>query len=67
LTLPDLTRGQIATSVPFSFKYFQRLDGNFVLPDGFAPNRVRLVVKSASGEQAMRSVAWSDAIASGEE
>lgn len=66
LSLKDLTQADTAAAIPFSFKYFQRLDGNFVLPDGFTPNRIRLVVKSASGEQAARSIAWSDAIASGE-
>ncbi len=65
LTLADLTP-EGAASVPFSFKYFQRLDGNFVLPDKFTPNRVRLVVKSSSGEQAQRSIGWTEALAIGE-
>ena len=66
LTLADLVQSRSATPVPFSFKYFQRLEGNFVLPEGFTPNRIRLVVKSASGEQAQKAVAWGAALANGE-
>jgi hypothetical protein len=66
LALADLLQARNATSVPFSFKYFQRLEGNFMLPDKFTPNRVRLVVKSSAGEQAQRSIAWVEALASGE-
>lgn len=50
----------------FSFKYFERLEGSLMLPEGFTPNRVRLVVKSRGGEQAIQTFAWDDAIASGE-
>lgn len=67
LTLADLAQSRTATSVPFSFKYFQRLEGNFVLPERFTPNRIRLVVKSASGEQAQKAVAWGEALALGED
>lgn len=66
LTLPELTQRRQNVPIPFSFKYFQRLEGNFILPDKFTPNRVRLVVKSSSGEQAQRSIGWTEALANGE-
>lgn len=49
----------------FSFKYFQELDASFVLPDGFTPNRVVLVMKSAQGDQFERSFPWDQALATG--
>lgn len=49
----------------FSFKYFQELDASFVLPDGFTPNRVVLVMKSAQGDQFERSFPWEQALATG--
>ena len=56
------------TDVPtFSFKYFQELDVSFVLPQGFTPNRVVLVVKSAQGDQFERSFPWKQALTSGED
>jgi hypothetical protein len=66
LTLGDLTQRRQTVPIPFSFKYFQRLEGNLILPDKFTPNRIRLVVKSSTGEQATKSVAWSEALANGE-
>lgn len=67
LAWPDLRQDPKATSVPFSFKYFQRLDGSFVLPPGFAPNRVRIVVKSEGGEATERAIEWREALAAAEE
>ncbi|HWT16050.1 MAG TPA: DUF6776 family protein [Patescibacteria group bacterium] len=49
----------------FSFKYFQELDVSFVLPEGFTPNRVVLVVKSAQGDQFERSFPWDQTLATG--
>jgi hypothetical protein len=51
----------------FSFKYFQELDVSFVLPEGFTPNRVVLVVKSAQGDQFERSFPWDQTLATGED
>ena len=66
LPLAELTQRRQTVPIPFSFKYFQRLEGNLILPDGFTPNRVRLVVKSSAGEQAQRSIGWAEALANGE-
>lgn len=49
----------------FSFKYFQEFDASFVLPEGFTPNRVVLVMKSAQGDQFERSFPWEQALATG--
>ena len=49
----------------FSFKYFQELDVSFVLPEGFTPNRVVLVMKSAQGDQFERSFAWDQTLTTG--
>lgn len=67
LAWADLRQDPKAISVPFSFKYFQRLDGSFVLPSGFAPNRVRIVVKSEGGEATERAIEWREALAAAEE
>jgi hypothetical protein len=50
----------------FSFKYFQQLDSSFVLPDGFTPNRIKLVVQSEQGDKSEQSFAWSQALSQGE-
>jgi hypothetical protein len=66
LTWADLRQDPGAGTIPFSFKYFQRLDGSFVLPPGFAPNRVRIVVKSDGGEATERAIEWREALATAE-
>lgn len=67
-TLPLAAAGPGGTgTLSFSFKYFQRLEGSVVLPDGFTPDRVKLVVKSKSGERDERAVAWSEALSNGED
>jgi hypothetical protein len=67
LAWADLRQDPQALSVPFGFKYFQRLEGSFVLPPGFAPNRVRIVVKSDGGEATERAIEWREALAAAEE
>lgn len=62
----DLVQDAAATPLSFQFKYFQQLDGNIVLPDGFTPSRVRVVVKSKGGEQTEQAFAWEEALAAGE-
>jgi hypothetical protein len=38
----------LAENIPLSFKFFQNIDTEIVLPDGFVPVRVELAVKSNS-------------------
>ncbi|MCY7313731.1 MAG: hypothetical protein LH491_08940 [Pseudoxanthomonas sp.] len=51
-----------APGIPYSFKYFQQVEGDLVLPAGFKPVRVvaRLVPKS--GPAVEQSFAWKDAV-----
>lgn len=50
-----------APSVPYSFKYFQQVEGDILLPPGFKP--VRLIVKLApqDGAAVEQSFTWADA------
>lgn len=38
-----------APAQPYSFRYFQRLEGSIVLPAGFTPQQVRVVLDGSSG------------------
>lgn len=67
LAWTDLTQRRPEAMPEFSFKYFQALDVSFVLPEGFMPNRVVLVVKSAQGDQLERSFPWDQTLATGED
>lgn len=55
LLLSDMS-GEQANSLGFEFKFFQRIEGRFTLPDGFKPERLQIQVvskgkKPASVEQ----------------
>ena len=43
----DLLQKPGAPGQPFSFRYFQQLEGSVVLPEGFTPQRVRVQLRSA--------------------
>ena len=45
-TLGDLTPADTDKDWPFSFRYFQNFDRPLVLPDGFTPERITVVVRS---------------------
>lgn len=38
----------LAARIPLSFKFFQNIDTEIVIPDGFVPSRLELLVKSSS-------------------
>jgi len=42
----DLIQDPGAPGQPFSFRYFQQLDGSVMLPEGFTPQRVRVQLRS---------------------
>jgi hypothetical protein len=65
LSWEELAERKPELAASFSFKYFQELDVSFVLPEGFTPNRVVLVVKSAQGDQFERSFPWDQTLATG--
>lgn len=45
-SLADLVAQEEERAWPFSFRYFQTFERQLVLPDGFAPERVTVVVRS---------------------
>ncbi len=45
LLLSDMS-GRQANSLKFEFKFFQRIEGRFTLPDGFKPDRLQIQVVS---------------------
>jgi hypothetical protein len=45
-TLEQLAAEDEDTAWPFSFRYFQNFDRHLILPDGFAPEKVHIEVRS---------------------
>ncbi|MEO8671398.1 MAG: DUF6776 family protein [Tahibacter sp.] len=63
----DLADAARAAGLPFSFKYFQQVSGTVMLPDGFSPNRIKVVVDSGSeGGRVEQGFAWAEAQATEE-
>lgn len=48
LTVSKLDTEPLVENIPLNFKFFQNIDTEIVLPDGFVPARVELAVKSSS-------------------
>lgn len=46
---------------PFSFRYFQQLEGSIMLPEGFTPHRVRVEVQ-VDGQRVERIFPWQDVL-----
>ena len=63
VTLEGPALGQAAASqgLPFSFKYFQQLQGSFTLPAGFKPTRLRIAASVEGDEPVTSTIAWTDA------
>ena len=59
LLLSDMS-GQQADSLKFEFKFFQRIEGRFTLPDGFKPDRLQIEVVSSGKKPAsvQKSFEW---------
>ncbi|NID16307.1 DUF6776 family protein [Luteibacter yeojuensis] len=57
-----LGQGSQSTDLPFSFKYFQQIQGSFTLPAGFKPTRLRLVADVTGDPSVTGTVTWSDAL-----
>jgi len=55
----ELLQSPQAKPQVFSFKYFQQLEGSLMLPTGFTPHRVRVSLRSDSG-QTERVFPWQD-------
>lgn len=57
----DLGDPQHPNGVPYSFKYFQQLHASIMLPAGFTPNRLRVVVEPKDGDAVQRTLSWEQA------
>ena len=59
LLLSDMS-GEQANSLEFEFKFFQRIEGRFTLPDGFKPDRlqIRVVSKGKKPASVEKSFEW---------
>ena len=59
----DLRQQPNALGVPYSFKYFQQVEGDLLLPPGFKPVRVIARVVPQSGAAVEQSFPWAQAAA----
>lgn len=59
----DLRQQPEAAGVPYSFKYFQEVDGEVFLPAGFTPARVLVRLQPSGGAMVEQGYPWADAIA----
>lgn len=50
-----------APAADYSFKYFQRVEGDLLLPPGFKPVRVTVRLDPAAGKPVQQSFAWTEA------
>lgn len=50
-----------AQGVPYSFKFFQRVEGDVLLPEGFKPVRVIVTLNPAGGRSVEQSFTWAEA------
>lgn len=63
LAWSDLRQQQGAPGVEYSFKYFQQVEGDIVLPPGVQPVRVIARLVPSSGAALEQSFTWSEAAA----
>lgn len=56
-----LRQGGSAPGLDYSFKYFQQVEGDVFLPEGFTPVRVTVRLKPRSGAAVEQSFTWADA------
>jgi hypothetical protein len=54
-----LLQSENAPPLSFEFRYFQQLEGTVMLPEGFTPHRVRVLVEGDSG-RSERSLSWAE-------
>ena len=59
----ELRQQQDAPGVAYSFKYFQQVEGDILLPEGVRPVRVVARLVPVSGASLEKSFTWSDATA----
>ena len=61
LEWPDLRQREEAPPLEYSFRYFEQVQGDFVLPGGFTPVRVTVRVAPTRGSAVEQSFPWADA------
>lgn len=57
-----LGQGDSSNGLPFSFKYFQQVQGSFTLPAGFRPTRMRLTADVTGDQPVVGTLEWSDTL-----
>ncbi|HRP73703.1 MAG TPA: hypothetical protein PK743_13855 [Luteimonas sp.] len=57
----DLRQQPNAAGVEYSFKYFQQVEGDIVLPPGFEPLRISVRLVPAGGAPVEQTLPWRDA------
>lgn len=62
----ELAAGGEVGGMPFSFKYFQQVSGTVMLPEGFSPNRIKVLVDAGGGGRIEQGFAWDEAQAAEE-
>ena len=63
LAWPDLRQQADAPGVEYSFKYFQQVEGDVLLPAGLTPIRVIARVQPQGGAAIEQSFTWAEATA----
>jgi hypothetical protein len=56
-----LRQGEDAPGIPYSFKYFQQVEGDLYLPEKFAPVRITVRLTPRSGAAVEQSFTWTEA------
>jgi hypothetical protein len=51
-----------AAGVEYSFKYFQQVEGEIILPPGFEPLRIRVRLTPASGAPVDQTLPWDEVV-----
>ena len=61
LAWSDLRQSEQAPGVDYSFKYFQQVEGDLILPEGFKPLRVIVRLAPPRGQPVEQSFTWAEA------
>ncbi len=60
---PELRQQDDAPGLPYSFKYFQQVEGDLLLPEGFQPLRVSVRLVPQGGAAVEQSFTWASTLA----
>ncbi|WP_243720428.1 DUF6776 family protein [Luteimonas aestuarii] len=61
LSWADLRQQPDANGSEYSFRYFQRVEGDIILPPGFVPLRIHTRLAPSSGAPIERTIPWAEA------